>query len=190
MEITIANIPKLFCYAVKWEHYEKFIGIKELLERLGMDCFKSLSKPTQGFRKTTYLHLMKLITKALRLSVQDSNITVLLLAIKISSQYRRSQFTLILVVLLGIRLQRKLKRREGGIIGRLGVTLIWGYLMERDVWRGVSSTAMVVQFGLGVVPNTVNRMAVTDLRHITNPSLQTVDMFSVWIIIYNHNCLV
>ena len=37
---------------------------------------------------------------------------------------------------------------------------------------------MVVRFGLGGLPTTVNIMAVNDLNCIMNPSLLTVEMFA------------
>ena len=74
----------------------------------------------------TYFSLMKLITKAQCLPVGASTITVLLLAIHRSAQYQRSQSLLLLLLVLAIQLQGKLKRRDGGIIGRLGVTEIGG----------------------------------------------------------------
>ena len=78
-----------------------------------------------------------------------------------------------------MRLRRKFKIREGGIKGRLGVTEIVGYLMEKYDRRGFSGTAMDVLFGLGGGTTTVNRMDVTALHRIANPSLLTVDMFEL-----------
>ena len=50
-----------------------------------------------------------------------------------SEMYWRARLLLILLLILAIRLRRKLKRREGGIIGRLGFTAMGDYLMKRDV---------------------------------------------------------
>ena len=120
---------------------------------------------------------MTLITNELCIPVRASTIPVLLLATHRSAQYQISQSLLLQLLILAIRLQRKLKRREGGIIGHLVVTAIGGYLMETYVLRGVSVTAMAVPFGLVGGPTTVIRMAVTALHHIINPLLLTVDMF-------------
>ena len=51
--------------------------------------------------------------------------------------------------------------------------------MEIDVYRGLSGTAMTVRFGLGGVPTTVNRMAVTALHHIMTCLFVSLDMFDV-----------
>ena len=37
----MTNCRKLFCYGVKRDHYDKFIGIRELLEQVAMDCFSN-----------------------------------------------------------------------------------------------------------------------------------------------------
>ena len=37
MGITITNVWKIFSYGVTRDHYEKLIGIRESLERLGLD---------------------------------------------------------------------------------------------------------------------------------------------------------
>ena len=39
--MTINNCWKLFRYGVKRDHYDKFIGIRELLERLAQYCFNN-----------------------------------------------------------------------------------------------------------------------------------------------------
>ena len=39
--MTIINCWKIFCYGVKRYHYEKLIGIRELLERLALDLFNN-----------------------------------------------------------------------------------------------------------------------------------------------------
>ena len=54
--------------------------------------------------------------------------------------------------------------------------------MEIYVQRRVSSTAMHVQFSLGVVPTNVNRIAVTALHHIMKPLLLTNGIFSLIIV--------
>ena len=41
MGITITNCWKLFRYGVKRNHYNKFMGIRELLERITSDCFNN-----------------------------------------------------------------------------------------------------------------------------------------------------
>ena len=51
--------------------------------------------------------------------------------------------------------------------------------MERYFLRGISGTAMNVQFGFGGGPTTVNRMAVTALHCIMNPLLLTFVMFDL-----------
>ena len=48
MGMTVANCWKLFRYGVKRDHYEKFIGIRELSERLAQDCFKNPFPPDIG----------------------------------------------------------------------------------------------------------------------------------------------
>ena len=45
MVMTITNCWKLFCYGVKRYHYEKLIGIRELLEQLAQDCFNNTFSP-------------------------------------------------------------------------------------------------------------------------------------------------
>ena len=117
--------------------------------------------------------------KALCLPVGASTISVILLKIQRSAQYRRSQSLLILLLILDIRLRRKLKIREGGRIVRLGVPIIVGYLMEIYVLRGVSGTNMTVQFSFGGGPTDVNRMSVTALHCIMTHLFVPLDMFSV-----------
>ena len=46
--MTITNFWKLFRCGVKRDHYEKFIGIREFLERLAIDCFNSPSSTDTG----------------------------------------------------------------------------------------------------------------------------------------------
>ena len=48
MGMTIINCWKLFRYGVKRYHYGKFIGIRELLERLAQDCFNNPFLPDSG----------------------------------------------------------------------------------------------------------------------------------------------
>ena len=122
---------------------------------------------------------MTLMTKALYLPVGASTIPVLLLEIQRSAQYRISRLLLLRLLLLTIRLRRKFNWREGGVIYQLGVTAIGGYLMEIDVYRGLSGTAMTVRFGLGGVPTTVHRMAVTSLHCIMNHLFVSLGMFAV-----------
>ena len=88
MGMNINNGWKMFCYGVKRDHYDKFIGIREFSEKSLLTASIILSKQTQGRREITYLPLMKLTTKALCLPIGASTITVLLLAIQISEQYR------------------------------------------------------------------------------------------------------
>ena len=45
MGMTITNCWKLFRYGVKRDHYDKLIGIRELLERLAQDCFNNRFSP-------------------------------------------------------------------------------------------------------------------------------------------------
>ena len=90
------------------------------------------SQKTHGRRWIKFLPLMILIIKALCLSVIASTIPVLLLSIQ---RYRISSSLLLPLLLLVINIWGELKSREGGIIGQLGVTAVWVYLMERYVWR-------------------------------------------------------
>ena len=119
------------------------------------------SQQTKGLRKITYLTLMKLIIKALCLPVVSSTIPVLILAIQRSSLYHISLLLLLILLILAIWILWKLKSKEGGIIGSLGVTTIGCYITEIDVWRWVSITAMTVLFGVRWGPTTVNRITVT-----------------------------
>ena len=48
MGMTITNFWKLFCYRVKRKHYDKLIGIRELLERLAQYCFNNKFSPDRG----------------------------------------------------------------------------------------------------------------------------------------------
>ena len=120
MGTTMTNGWKMFCYGVKGDHHDKFIGIREFLEKLMLIASIIISQQKQGRRKRTYLTLMKLITKELCLPVRASIIPVLLLAIQRSERYRMSQSLLLRLLLLAIRLQRNSNWTEGGIIGRLG----------------------------------------------------------------------
>ena len=79
-----------------------------------------ISQQTQGLWKITYLTLMAFITKELCIHVEDSNIPVLLLAITRSARYWISQY------LLSIQLLKQLNWREGGVIGKTGVTYTRG----------------------------------------------------------------
>ena len=88
-----------------------------------------LSQQSQLIRKKTYLPLMTFIMKELCITLGDSDIPVLLLAIQRSEWYRISWSLLLLLLILAIRLWRKLIWRERGIIGWLGVTYIGGYPM-------------------------------------------------------------
>ena len=125
---------------------------------------------------------MKLTSKSLCLPFGASNIPVLILTIHRLAQYWISQSLLLWLLILTICIWRKFNSGEGGIIGRLGVTAIGGYLMERDVWRWFSGTAMTVRLGLVGVTNTVNIMAVTALYHIMNHLFLYLDMFDVWLV--------
>ena len=44
MGMSINNFWKLFYYGVKMDHHEKFIGIREFLERSAVDCFNNSFK--------------------------------------------------------------------------------------------------------------------------------------------------
>ena len=132
---------------------------------------------------------MILITKALCIPVEDSTITLLLPAIKISARYQISRLLLLQLLLLSIHIQRKFNWREGGIIGRIGVTTIECYLTERYVWRRVSGTVMSIWFGLGGGPTTVNIISVTALYHIMTPLFISIGMFSVWLVHNNDEWL-
>ena len=48
MVMTITNCWKMFRYGVKRDHYEKLVGIRELLERLAQDCFNSPFSSDRG----------------------------------------------------------------------------------------------------------------------------------------------
>ena len=48
MGMNINNLWKLFRYGVKRDHYEKFIGIRELLEQLAQYCFNNPFSPDSG----------------------------------------------------------------------------------------------------------------------------------------------
>ena len=39
--MTITNCWELFLYGVKRDHYENFIGIREFLEQITVDCFSN-----------------------------------------------------------------------------------------------------------------------------------------------------
>ena len=92
-------------------------------------------------------------------------------------------------MILAIQIQRYLNCREGVIIRWLGVTDIGGYLTERYFWRGFSGTAMSVCFGLGEGPTTVNKISVTVLNYIINPSFVSLDIFSVLHVHINYDFL-
>ena len=132
---------------------------------------------------------MKLITKAMCILVRDSTTTFLLLTIKRSSWYQMSRSLLLRLLLLAIRLRRKLNWMEGGIIGRVGVTTIGGYLMDIYVWIGVSDTAMYVGFYFRGGHTDVNRISMTDLHLIMTPLFVSLDMFDVWLVNNNDDCL-
>ena len=51
MVITITNFWKLLCYGVKRDHCDNFIGIREFLEQLALDCFNSFLQLTPGLHK-------------------------------------------------------------------------------------------------------------------------------------------
>ena len=88
MGTKINNSWKLFHYRVKRDHYNKFIGIREFSEKSLLIDSIIISQHTQGSRKTTYLTLMKFITKELCIPVEDSTIPVIILTIQRSAQYR------------------------------------------------------------------------------------------------------
>ena len=122
---------------------------------------------------------MTLITKKLCIPVGDSTIIVILLVVHISARYRIPRLLLLRLMLLDIQLRRKFNWRDGGIIGRLGVTAIGGYLIEIDVLIGVSGTAISIRFGLEGGLTDVNIIYVTALHHITTPSFVLLDMFDI-----------
>ena len=39
--MSITNFWKLFCYGIKRYHYEKLFAIREIFERLALDCFNN-----------------------------------------------------------------------------------------------------------------------------------------------------
>ena len=45
MEMNMTNCWKLFWYGVKRDHYDKFVGIRELSEGLAQDCFNNNFSP-------------------------------------------------------------------------------------------------------------------------------------------------
>ena len=45
MVINMNNFWKIFCYGVKRDHHDKLIAIRELTERLDLDCF-NITFPT------------------------------------------------------------------------------------------------------------------------------------------------
>ena len=48
MGMNITNSWKLFCYGVKRDHYDKFIGIRKLLQLLAQYCFNNPFSPDRG----------------------------------------------------------------------------------------------------------------------------------------------
>ena len=148
-----------------------------------------ISQQTQGIWKRTYLPLMKLIKNTLCIPLRDSDTPVLLLVIKISAQHRISRLLLLRLLTLAIRLRRNFNWREGGIIGRPGFNIIWGYLTEIYVWRGVSGTSMSVWLGFLGGPTTVNRNSMTPLHCIRTPLFVSLGMFSVWLVHKNDDFL-
>ena len=165
---------------VSGNSWNKFLLIASIL----------ISQQIQGRWKIKYITLITLIMKVLCIPVRDSTIPVLLLVIQRSAQYWISQSLLLWLLLLAIRIQRKFNCTKGGIIGRIVVTSIGGYLMEIEFWILVSGNSMSVWFGLGGGPTTVNIISVTALHRIVTPPLVFLDVFDVWIVHNNDYCLV
>ena len=184
MSIRISQM-KYHSISVDQSRYVTYIVAKYL----DTDTVKASTK----FYKTTFTYDM-IFTKA-DASTSDEQVEKLTRELNINYRYcigsliHISRSLLIQIFLLEIRLWRNLNFRDGGIIGRVGVTSIGGYLMGIDVWRGIYVTEMAVRFDLGGGPATVNRVYVTDLYRITTHSFFYLDMFYVWIIHNNDDCL-
>ena len=76
---------KLFFYGVKRYQYEKFIGTREFLEQIAVDCFNNNFTIDTGIPENKYLIFMALIINSLCIPAGDSDIPVLLLVIKRSA---------------------------------------------------------------------------------------------------------
>ena len=61
MVMNITNLWKTFRYGVKKDHYDKLIGIRELLERLALDCFNNTFSNDTGTPKKYIPPLMRSI---------------------------------------------------------------------------------------------------------------------------------
>ena len=116
IRVTITNIWELFFYGVKRDHYDKFIGIREFLERIAIDCFCNTFTTDTGDPEKNIPSLDGIDKKTLCKPVRDFTIPVLLLIIQISAQCQISRSLLLRLLLLAIRLQRKLNWRGGGRI--------------------------------------------------------------------------
>ena len=161
--MLITNGWKLSQYGVKRDHNDKFINIRELLERIAYDWFNNIFKTDTGTPENNIPSLDDIDNEgtvstccSLHYSISSphnpeiSKISNITIATSPTTAIDRTAL-------------KEVQLEWWRSIGWIGVTAIGGYLMERYVWRGVSSTTTDVLFGLGGGPTTVNIMAVTDL---------------------------
>ena len=81
MVMYITNLRKIFIYGVKRDQYNKFIGIRELLKILALDCFKIYFQLILGLWQRTHLYLMRqMIERHFILDVQFMFLVLLLVS--------------------------------------------------------------------------------------------------------------
>ena len=139
MGITITNWCKQFHCGVKRDQSEIFIGFRELLEQLALDCFNNHFSTDYGTLAKnipildefnyveTFMLSMPLISPVLilvphRLELFMTSISTLL--------YLQTILWWILLLVIIVMLKNKYLSREGGITGMLDVNLMEGCLME------------------------------------------------------------
>ena len=85
--MKITNCWKLFCYGVKRYHYNKFIGIREFLEKIAVDCFNNNFTTDTWTPEKNIPSLGDIDKKTMCPPVIYLTILVLLLAIQRSARY-------------------------------------------------------------------------------------------------------
>ena len=137
MVMTITNCWKLFCYGVKRDHYDKFIGIREFSERFAQDCFKNTFSPDRGTPENNIptldevddgdtVYTCRVIHFSSCISPSTAVSTIYDMTLNSASTISMD---------LSISPKKKKLNREGYITGLLEVTFQGIFLTELDTYR-------------------------------------------------------
>ena len=183
MGTTITNCWNLFCYGVKRYHYDKLIGVREFSERLAEDWFNNKLSPDRGTPA-------KLMMKIQFLLAVHFNFQVLFLLSHLAALFLTWLSTGPQLYLLDLSIFPKKNNlnKKGGTTDLLEVTAQGSCLMEKDASREVFGIARDV-IGSTRGCTFVNKFIVIVLKCIMTPFFVYLDMFVVWLIHNNDECI-